>query len=352
MTPVQPVRRYPPQVQEADATESATGPPRRQKTAHFVRAAGLLLALGAISLCGLSLADQWQSVRIAIDHADYRLIALAFVAAGVGMSGLGVLWWRCLRVFGQRVALRDALSWYFAGELGKYIPGGLWPVLGRGVLAWRRGGIKRSTGYATTLISYAIMCAGAAVVCGALAPVLASYGDNASWEWLIVGLVPLALIGSYPSVFRRVLDVARRATHGKVLLPAPPWSKMVGLIAVSIPTWLLVGTSSVLVARSLGLPERPARIVFAAVAAWIIGFLAVPVPAGLGLRELVFVALSGLSAGPATAVAAGARLLLVCVDAGGGLIGLSLPAVVGRAHQGKIDGADETTAAGVAHAEE
>ncbi len=49
-------------------------------------------------------------------------------------------------------------------------------------------------------------------------------------------------------------------------------------------------------------------------AAWIIGFLAIPVPAGAGLRELMFLAASGLDHGPAVAVAAIARLLFIAVD--------------------------------------
>ena len=65
---------------------------------------------------------------------------------------------------------------------------------------------------------------------------------------------------------------------------------MLGLIAMSVPTWVLVGVSYDFVARALGFDQSPVRIAFAAVAAWIIGFLAVPVPAGVGLRELIFVA--------------------------------------------------------------
>jgi uncharacterized membrane protein YbhN (UPF0104 family) len=83
-----------------------------------------------------------------------------------------------------------------------------------------------------------------------------------------------------------------------------------------------VGATSVCVTEALGFSQQPARVAFAAVAAWIIGFLAIPVPAGAGLRELVFLAISGLDNGPAVAVAAIARLLFIVVDAGGGLLGL------------------------------
>jgi uncharacterized membrane protein YbhN (UPF0104 family) len=98
---------------------------------------------------------------------------------------------------------------------------------------------------------------------------------------------------------------------------------MLRLIITGTPTWFLVGGASVAVTAALGYDQNPARIAFAAVTAWIVGFLAVPVPAGAGIRELVFVAVCGLAAGPATAVAALARLLLLITDAAGGAAGLS-----------------------------
>jgi hypothetical protein len=238
------------------------------------------------------------------------------------MAGLGVLWWRCLNTFGEDVDLNRTMSWYFAGELGKYIPGGVWPVLGRGELAHRKGGVSRATGYATTLISYAVMCVAAGAVCGALALVLAFDDHSPSWAWVVVALVPLGVLGTHPIVFERVLRAASRVTRRSMPVTAPRWLQMESLIATAIPTWLLVGLSSVLIAQALGYDHTPAQIGFAAVAAWIVGFLAVPVPAGAGLRELVFVGLSGLSSGRAVAIAAGSRLVLLGVDGAGGIIGL------------------------------
>jgi uncharacterized membrane protein YbhN (UPF0104 family) len=103
---------------------------------------------------------------------------------------------------------------------------------------------------------------------------------------------------------------------------------MLRLIGWALPTWLLVGGAATLVTLALHLDQEPSRVAFAAVAAWIIGFLAVPVPAGAGVREVIFVLLCGLPSGPATAVAAIARALLLLVDGLGGVAGL---AYAGRA---------------------
>jgi len=287
----------------------------------LLKSAGLAIAALAVGLCVLTLAREWSGISDALGRARPGWLALGLLSAAAAMTGLGLLWWRCLQVFGAATRRRDAVSWYFGGELGKYVPGGVWPVLGRGELA-SRAGVSRSTGYVTTLISYAAMCVAAAVVCGLLAPFVAADGAGLSWGWLMLALIPLGVGTLHPAVLGRLLAVGAKLTRGRVRLEPRPWRVMLGLTGWSIATWLLVGAASVCVTEALGYSQQPARVAFAAVAAWIIGFLAIPVPAGAGLRELVFLAISGLDSGPAVAVAAIARLLFIIVDAGGGLLGL------------------------------
>ena len=198
------------------------------------------------------------------------------------MTTLGLLWWRCFAVFGVQVPAGHAVAWYFGGELGKYLPGGVWQVVGRGELA-RRAGVRRSTGYSTTLISYAAMCVGAAATCGLLAAPAAWSGSSLGWAWLLLLLVPAGLVAVHPAVFGRLLRLGSRLTKGRLDLAPPPWPTMIGLIACSIPAWFFLGAASVAVTASLGYDQHPARVAFAAIAAWILGFLAVPIPAGAGV---------------------------------------------------------------------
>ncbi len=278
------------------------------------------MALLAVGLCLRTLIDQWSAIGPALRQTHAGWIAIAGVSSALSMVGLALLWWRCLRLYGTRTRLADTTAWYFAGELGKYLPGGVWSVVGRGELA-QRGGVGRGQAYSTTLLSYASMCIAAALVCGALAPV-ATRGSGLGWGWAVLALIPLGCLAVHPAIVRPILSVAARVTRGRVALQVRPWGSMLGLVLWSVPTWILVGAAASAVTAALGYDQQPARVAFAAIAAWIVGFLVVPVPAGAGVRELVFVALCGLAAGPATAVAALARLLLVAVDMVGGLAGL------------------------------
>ncbi|HEX2903892.1 MAG TPA: lysylphosphatidylglycerol synthase domain-containing protein [Jatrophihabitans sp.] len=304
----------------ADASAATNRGPSR--LARLVKLLGIAIALLAVALCAVTLARAWSEISHSIAHARVGWLVLGLVLAAGAMTGLGVLWWRCLSLFGHPVRLVDAVAWYFGGELGKYVPGGVWPVLGRGELA-NRAGIARTTGYVTTLISYAAMCIGSALVCGVLAPIVAADGQGLGYGWLMLLLIPIGLAALHPAVLGRLLTLGAKLTKGRVSIEPKPWRQMVGLTLWSCATWALVGATSVAVTEALGYSQQPARVAFAAVAAWIIGFLAIPVPAGAGLRELIFLAVSGLDHGPAVAVAAIARVLFIVVDGVGGAAGLA-----------------------------
>ncbi|MEP6852831.1 MAG: lysylphosphatidylglycerol synthase domain-containing protein [bacterium] len=294
---------------------------RSGRLGRILRVAGVLIAIVAVGVCVRTLVDEWSSIRTSIVDADVRWLLTALVASAAAMTGLGLLWWRCLLVFGSLVRRRDALAWYFGGELGKYLPGGIWPVLGRGELA-ARSGVNRSAAYVTTLISYAAMCVGAAIACALLAPVIATSGGGLGWGWAMLLLIPVGVSAVHPAVLRPVLNLGRRLTRGRVHPTPPSWPTMLGLIARAVPTWILVGAGAAAVTAALGYHQHPAQVAFAAIVAWILGFLAVPVPAGAGLRELIFVLLAGLPSSSAVAVAAVSRLMFIVVDAVGAAIGL------------------------------
>src|SRR5690606_36366937 len=100
-------------------------------------------------------------------------------------------------------------------------------------------------------------------------------------------------------------------SKGRVDLIAPSWSSIIVLVLWSVPAWAFLGIASWCVVEAVGFSGALPTVAFASVAAWVIGFLLFPVPAGAGVREVVFVALAGMATGPAAAVAMLARVLLM-----------------------------------------
>ena len=97
------------------------------------------------------------------------------------------------------------------------------------------------------------------------------------------------------------------------------------MVVAYVPAWLGIGSVSWALAVALGFDISPVGIVGATVAAWLAGFLAIPVPGGAGVREATFVLLCGLPRAEAAAIAVAARVIFVGVDLGG--FGICTPSV-------------------------
>lgn len=286
----------------------APGPQKR-----LLRVLGYAVAAVALLLCAITLVNQWDEVEESISHARPTGLLLTFGLSVMGMLGFGLVWRRILGQFGAQLPVTPVLTWYFAGEIGKYLPGGVWAVLGRGELAVR-GGVRRRLTYSTTLVSIVVVVVAAGWVCGCLGLLLLALGQAQGWERLTPILVPLGAICLHPAIFGKALSALHRLMRETETVSTPSWSQTCRSVVASVPAWVYVGVSACVVTWSLGIDQDPARVGFAAVAAWALGILAAPVPAGAGIREVLFVALSGLAGGPAVAVAAVSRLSFILVD--------------------------------------
>lgn len=295
---------------------------RRRLLSRIIRIVGIALAVAAVAFLVATLVEEWPAVSEALSDANPTTMFLAWVLSLGAMWGLAVLWFATLAAFGSRRGVVEVSAWYFAGELGKYLPGGIWPVVGRGELA-NRSGVKRSVAYGTTMLSLALMILGGLLLSLALVPFSLGDLDVPPALYLVLVVVPLGLVALHPAVVGRVLRMLSRASKGRVELDPAPWVRMLGLVVTAVPTWILVGLGSWVVGRSLGYEPDLARTMLASTLAWAAGFLAVPVPAGAGIREVVFVAVSGLGTTEATVVATVSRFLFILVDGAAGLVGLA-----------------------------
>ena len=127
-----------------------------------------------------------------------------------------------------------------------------------------------------------------------------------------------------PRVLEPALGLVRRLTKRPLAMEVPAWRDTVLVVVRYLPTWAFIGGATAAMAQAIDPTASPTRIVFAAVLSWIAGFLAVPVPAGAGVRETVFIAASGLSPELGATVAVATRVLFIVVDGGGAAIAVPL----------------------------
>ena len=277
--------------------------------------AGLAVALVGGAAAALAIAGRWGEARQAVAAARPGWLLAGALLAVMAMLGLARPWGRAMAVLGQPVDRWRAVAWYFVGELGKYVPGGVWTVVGRAEWA-RAGGVGAPVAYAGVALSLAAAYLAAAVVALALVPV----ATGAGLPLVVALVVPVGLGALHPRVAGSVLGLVERRRGRPLGVAPPPWSASLGLVLRYVPAWLALGASTWCVARSFEAAAPLGRVALAAVVAWVVGFLAAPVPGGLGVREAVFVGAAGLPVATGAATAVVARLLFMAVDAAGALV--------------------------------
>lgn len=246
----------------------------------------------ALAVVGVSRDAQGFWGALATIGAGSALMALVCILLGLVASAES---WHAA-VDGAEVSMQSKRAYrvFFATQLGKYIPGGVWTVAGQ-LDAAHRGGHSRSRMAVGAVQFLAIHLLVGLVVAGLLLPVGTS-SDVGSYLWLTV-LVPLLLVLLHPRVMSRIVDLALRALKR----PSPPlnvrWVDVARPLAWSVVSWALIGGGAAAVAAPLA--SSGPRIDVAAAAAgafalgWAAGLLVVPAPAGIGPRDVViFLALA------------------------------------------------------------
>lgn len=210
---------------------------------------------------------------------------------------------------------------FLTSQLGKYVPGGVWQAVGQvGYAASDVVTVRRaSVGFVTFAVTQAVSgaCVGALF---ALAP-----GPVPGWVRLAAAGGVLAVIVLRRGWLVRVAGWAARMRGieqvGDELVPRQ------GAIVRST-CWGAVSMVSVGTGFAAVLPADVeaagwATVGLAFVVAWTVGFLAIPVPAGVGVREAVLLVTLGGLADTSVLVAASVALRLVAMASEAVAVGAS-----------------------------
>jgi glycosyltransferase 2 family protein len=294
------------------------------RVAHM---AGIVIGLAGLGFVAVRVGRDRDDIGDAMAAADPIWMIAAAISGLAAMTLLGVNWLVIVRAGGAAAPLRRGLAWFFVGQLGKYVPGGIWPIVGQAELA-HRDRTPRSIAYWSTALSMVATLLGAAVV-AAIAGLVAPAGSRLVPAVVAAGcLVTLGALAVRPlrSRLHRAVD---RLTPRELRLPPAGW--FTGIVARYLPVWVLFAGMTVGCVAALGADlhtELVVTVIYAACLSWIAGFVIVGLPGGLGVREAVLISL--LSAPLGSGVAVSAALLSRVVSIGVDLIGAAVAAPVAR----------------------
>jgi hypothetical protein len=275
-------------------------PPRPSRRADLLAVAFVVVAVG---LAAWALRGQLPDVVGAIGEIAWWRMVLALVAIVAGLLATAEVWKHCLAALGSPVTSSAAREIFFPAQVGKYLPGAVWPFLAQMRFAREHGvpgGLALLAG-SVFLVVHAVT----SVLVGAL--LLISQPDLVSRFGWAGACIPLALVLLHPKVVN--LLARKLAGRSGVEPPVLRWRDLVRPLAWMLPAWLGYGVAGYLLADPFTDSVLQLAVVCTGAFAlgWLIGLMVFVAPAGVGAREAVLI----LALTPLLGVAAATTVSLI-----------------------------------------
>jgi len=266
---------------------------RRRLPRYAANGAQALIAILALTLAIRALRKQWSnsSNELGHLHPTWGWIALSGILFLVTYGVLIETWRKVLRAWQTRLTFIDAARIWSITNLYRYIPGKLFQIPAMAIMA-KQANAKPIPATGSAILNVAVnLIAGFLVGTAFGWPLMGLSG----LRWLTLLFVAVCAVGvlSLPVLLPAVVRVIGRVTGRDLGVDALPLSAIVVSLIGNVISWLLYGVAFAVFARGvLGMFQGSVTAYIAVYAiSYLLGYLVLIVPAGVGVREASMVAL-------------------------------------------------------------
>lgn len=314
----------------------------RPSRSSAYRVAQLLFAAAVIVAVVIALRSQWDKVELAARtaHPRWGIILASGTLVLLDYAILVEAWRTVLAGWGGRLRFWDAARIWSISNLGRYIPGKVWQMGSMAVMAQQRGVSGVAAAGSALIVTLVNTVAGFVVVLGTGARVL----DVPAAGVVTIGIVAAGVI-ALPYVLPWLGRVAGAMARREIAIARLPHRAIWIAAAISAVAWIVYGVAFRLLASGVLGRATGAPSLYVAVftGSYLAGFLALPAPGGVGVREWVMwkaLTEAGMSSGDAILLVVASRLWLTILEI--------VPALLFLAHRWvrpqRPDGSNPTTA--------
>lgn len=263
-------------------------PPRRRS---LLVAAQLVGAALLIYYIGRSLATQWTEFRAQPLETDVGVAALLASAALVlGTYALLIQVWRLLLASsGASLRFWPAARIWSISNLWRYVPGKVWQIGVMSAMAARERVRPEAAAGAAILSTVLNIATGLGLVLLLTGSVMEQWSGRARGAvMLLLGLAALGLV-ALPWILPRLSALAARLAGREVQLTAPAPGAIALATVGNLLSWALYGVAFLWLARGIlgDVGGAPWQYIAIFTASYVVGYLFLILPGGIGPREAV-----------------------------------------------------------------
>lgn len=265
----------------------------------------------------------WESLSDALARASLGYLLLAMLCFISSNLIVVFCWHAVLFLLGADVPFMTAFRSYFYSGMTKYIPGKIWGMAFRIIVAGREG-VREGTAALGVVFESILLIASASFV-GGIAFTQLNIPLPTSVR-IMSFLLPFSVFLLHPSNLKRVIPWLgkRYGTYFTIPDHYPSFLDLLVLLWGYCGIWVMNGLGLFFLSGSIRSQTLDDFVPLVAgnTLAWLAGFITVLSPAGLGVREIVLTTLLGSISGASFAalVAVMSRAMMIITELLGALI--------------------------------
>lgn len=247
---------------------------------------------------------------------DYLALIIAISLMLCAAAFYAYLWKLVLERLGTTLSYRKSYRIFFLSQLGRYIPGKIWSILGLVYLSQKEG-VSEVVSGASVVLQLLLQVVSGIMVFAITLPFWHGTDLKTDLYVLFFFFLP-GLLLLHPAVVNRGLNLALRLTGQPRMELRWGYGYLLGQLGLWGVFWLVNGVAYYFLIGSIYSSSLPLVPVLAGIfaVAWVAGFLNLLTPAGLGTMEvtLVFLLSFYFPVHVATIIALWTRVARTAVD--------------------------------------
>jgi len=222
---------------------------------------------------------------------DYRFLGLAILWLIIGLLAQAQVWKLNLKAIGISKSFKDIFKLTYLANMGRYLPGKVWSVLGV-VYLGKKMEVPQTSSLLCSIVSQVTCVLAGFLFSGVSLVGLSALSHKISLWWMGVPLI-FSLIFLHPYVYNKILKLVAKLTKEKSVEAKFPLGGVIKSVLFYLGVWFFHGLSFSFLALSLGDFSFRWFVYCLGImpAAYLVGYLVLFSPGGWGIREGVMVIL-------------------------------------------------------------
>ena len=267
---------------------------KKSKKKQIVKLLGIVLSLVILGFMLYQFVQNWNDIKPYLANTNWIILIIAIILYAIAFLSTGYNWAYVLWNLDPKLTRREYLNIHMISALARYIPGGIWNIVGKAYMCTEKG-VEKSATTASMILEYVFQIVSSGLFFIFFLPVLMKEVLNL---WLTIAfiagiLVVLLLLPWGVRVGTKILGKIFKEDLAEIYLTNRyVYSVLLRYMAV----WIFTGFGLIVLVKAFSEIEfmQGIYLILSYPISWVVGFLS-PSPNGMGIREGVLSLLLGSS---------------------------------------------------------